>query len=51
MKNMVAPTFKSARAELKLGAITRDQPGQKPREVDERHGSADPALRGRQVLS
>jgi hypothetical protein len=31
MKNMVAPTFRSARAELKLSATTRHQPGQRPR--------------------
>jgi hypothetical protein len=31
MKNMVAPTFRSARAELKLSATTRRQPGQEPR--------------------
>ena len=30
MKNMVAPTFRSARAELKLSATTRHQHGEKP---------------------
>jgi hypothetical protein len=29
MKNMVAPTFRSARAELKLSATTRHQPARR----------------------
>jgi hypothetical protein len=31
MKNMVAPTFRSAGAELKLSATTRHHPGRRPR--------------------